>query len=62
MESVADVGRAADLVILAVFNTDQVESVIEGDAGLLSVSPAAGRSRVIINLEHLRAGSHQGAE
>jgi 3-hydroxyisobutyrate dehydrogenase-like beta-hydroxyacid dehydrogenase len=47
---VADVGRAAGLVILAVFNTDQVESVVEGDAGLLSVSPPSGETRTIVNL------------
>lgn len=48
--SVADVGRAAGLVILAVFNTDQVEQVVEGADGVLSVAPPAGQQRVIVNL------------
>jgi 3-hydroxyisobutyrate dehydrogenase-like beta-hydroxyacid dehydrogenase len=50
VNSVAEVGGATGLVILAVFNTDQVEEVIEGTAGLLSVDPPAGHRRVIINL------------
>jgi 3-hydroxyisobutyrate dehydrogenase-like beta-hydroxyacid dehydrogenase len=50
VESVAEVGRACGLVVLAVFNTSQVQDVVEGQDGLLSVAPPAGESRVVINL------------
>jgi len=50
VDSVAEVGRACGRVILAVFNTSQVEEVVEGTGGLLSVAPPAGESRVVINL------------
>jgi len=48
--SVEAVGRSAGLVVLAVFNTSQVEDVVEGTDGLLSVSPPAGESRAVVNL------------
>jgi putative dehydrogenase len=38
--SVLEVARACDRVILAVFNTDQVEETIEGPRGLLAGRPA----------------------
>ena len=38
--SVAEIARACRKVVLAVFNTDQVEDVIEGPRGLLSALPA----------------------
>lgn len=50
LDSVADVGRASNFVVLAVYNTDQVEDVIESAGGLLSVEPPAGDTRVIVNL------------
>jgi 3-hydroxyisobutyrate dehydrogenase-like beta-hydroxyacid dehydrogenase len=50
VESVAEVGRASALVVLAVFDTSQVQDVVEGAHGLLSVAPPAGESRVVINL------------
>jgi 3-hydroxyisobutyrate dehydrogenase-like beta-hydroxyacid dehydrogenase len=50
VESVAEVGRTCGLVVLAVYNTSQVEEVVEGAGGLLSVAPPAGESRVVINL------------
>jgi 3-hydroxyisobutyrate dehydrogenase-like beta-hydroxyacid dehydrogenase len=50
LESVAEVGRTCGLVVLAVYNTSQVEEVVEGAGGLLSVAPPAGESRVVINL------------
>jgi 3-hydroxyisobutyrate dehydrogenase-like beta-hydroxyacid dehydrogenase len=50
VESVAEVGRACGLVVLAVFNASQVQDVVEGQDGLLSVAPPAGESRVVINL------------
>jgi 3-hydroxyisobutyrate dehydrogenase-like beta-hydroxyacid dehydrogenase len=50
VESVAEVGRACGHVVLAVFNTTQVQDVVEGENGLLSVASLAGESRVVINL------------
>jgi len=38
--SVSEVARACDKVVLAVFNTDQVEETIEGPRGLLAGRPA----------------------
>ena len=48
--SVAAVGRACGIVVLAVFDTSQVQDVVEGQDGLLSVAPPTGQSRVVINL------------
>jgi 3-hydroxyisobutyrate dehydrogenase-like beta-hydroxyacid dehydrogenase len=50
IESVAEVGRACGLIVLAVFDTSQVQDVVEGQDGLLSVAPPAGEARVVINL------------
>jgi 3-hydroxyisobutyrate dehydrogenase-like beta-hydroxyacid dehydrogenase len=50
VDSVADVGLACGRVVLAVFNTSQVEEVVEGEGGLLSIAPPVGESRVVINL------------
>ena len=36
--------------MLAVFNTTQVEEVVEGEGGLLTVAPSSGEPRVVINL------------
>ncbi len=41
--SLSDVGRNCQTVILAVFNTDQVESVVEGRDGLAPMELAAGQ-------------------
>jgi putative dehydrogenase len=38
--SIAEVARDCDRVVLAVFNTDQVEETIEGPQGLLAARPA----------------------
>ncbi len=35
-------------IVLAVFNTDQVESVIEGEGGILDATPAGGPAPVVI--------------
>src|SRR5262245_59437751 len=40
-QSVADIARACRRIVLAVFNTDQVEDVIEGPGGVLAALPAA---------------------
>jgi 3-hydroxyisobutyrate dehydrogenase-like beta-hydroxyacid dehydrogenase len=45
--SVADVGRACPLVLVAVLTTDQVEQVVEGPDGLLSV-PSSAEPRVAL--------------
>jgi 3-hydroxyisobutyrate dehydrogenase-like beta-hydroxyacid dehydrogenase len=50
VESVAEVGRACGIVVLAVFDTSQVQDVVEGQDGLLSVTPPTEESRVVINL------------
>ena len=44
-DSVADVGRACPVVLVAVLTTDQVEQVVEGPDGLLSV-PSSAEPRV----------------
>ena len=38
--SVAEIARACDKLVIAVFNTDQVETTIEGPGGLLATRPA----------------------
>ena len=38
--SVAEIARASNPVVIAVFNTDQVEDTIEGPLGLLATRPA----------------------
>jgi 3-hydroxyisobutyrate dehydrogenase-like beta-hydroxyacid dehydrogenase len=50
VDSVAEVGRVCGPVVLAVFNTSQVEEVVEGKGGLLSVPPPPGASRIVINV------------
>jgi 3-hydroxyisobutyrate dehydrogenase-like beta-hydroxyacid dehydrogenase len=50
VESVAEVGRACGVVVLAVFSTAQVLDVVEGEGGLLSVAPPAGEARRVVNL------------
>ncbi|MDP2119597.1 MAG: NAD(P)-dependent oxidoreductase [Hoeflea sp.] len=49
VDSVADVARACGIVVLAVFNSDQVEQVVEAENGLLSVAPPEGLPRIIVN-------------
>jgi len=50
VDSIAEVGRLCGRVVLAVFNTSQVEDVVEGTGGLLSVAPPSADPRIIINL------------
>lgn len=50
VNSVAEVGRSCGTVVLAVFDTKQVEAVVEGPDGLLSVEPPSSEKRVIVNL------------
>src|SRR5918996_316924 len=46
--SVAEVGRRCRRVFVAVLTIDQVEEVIEGEAGLLAVSPDGSGRRVAL--------------
>ena len=50
VDSIAEVGRLSARLVLAVFNTDQVEDVLEGKGGLLTVAPPGGGSRTVVNL------------
>ena len=49
LASVAEVARACGTVVLAVFNSEQVEQVVEGADGVLSVAPPGGLPRIIVN-------------
>ncbi len=40
--SIAEIARSCDKIVLAVFNTDQVQDAIEGPQGLLAGHPAGG--------------------
>lgn len=46
--SLAEVFRAADRIVLAVFNTDQVEDVIEGSGGLAEIAAESGTDKLAI--------------
>ncbi|HET9404407.1 MAG TPA: NAD(P)-dependent oxidoreductase [Burkholderiales bacterium] len=46
--SVSEVAQACDRVVLAVFNTDQVEEAIEGPRGLLAGRPADAAPATVI--------------
>lgn len=48
--SLAQVAQSCARVILAVFNTDQVEQVIEGRDGLLSVTPEIPGNRLVLSV------------
>lgn len=49
-QSVAEVGQLCGRVVLTVFNTDQVEDVVAGAGGLLSVPAPVDDARIVINL------------
>lgn len=46
--SVTDIARAAPRVVLAVFDTAQVEDVVAGPEGLLSVPPGERKTRLVL--------------
>jgi 3-hydroxyisobutyrate dehydrogenase-like beta-hydroxyacid dehydrogenase len=50
VDSVSEVARRAGTVILAVFNTSQVEAVVEDDGGILATPVPEGEARAVINL------------
>lgn len=47
--SVAEIARACERIVIAVFDTAQVEDVIQGPGGLLSVPPAERAVRIAVN-------------
>lgn len=49
VDTVAEIARRCERVLIAVFNSDQVESVIEGEGGILSVDPASRRTTLVLN-------------
>ena len=46
--SVSEIAGACDRVVIAVFNTDQVEDTIEGPRGLLATRPAAALTTICV--------------
>jgi L-threonate 2-dehydrogenase len=48
--SVAELVQRCRAIILAVFNTDQVEAVVEGHRGMLDAAPVAGGAPIVICL------------
>lgn len=48
LASVADVARAADRILVSVFDTGQVEDVIEGEGGLAEVAAETGTEKLAL--------------
>ena len=48
--SVAELARECARIVIAVFNTDQLEDVLEGSGGVLSVAPAECGARIAMNV------------
>lgn len=48
IETLPELYRLADRILVSVFNTDQVEEVIEGEDGLLQVANETGANRKIV--------------
>ncbi|HEV8519670.1 MAG TPA: NAD(P)-binding domain-containing protein, partial [Burkholderiales bacterium] len=48
--SVADLARECARIVIAVFNTDQLEDALEGKHGVLSVMPVASGARTAMNV------------
>jgi len=46
--SLSDLFKACDRIVIAVFNTDQVESVIEGGGGLAEIAAETGTDKLAI--------------
>jgi L-threonate 2-dehydrogenase len=46
--SVAEVAAACDTLVLAVFSTDQVEQVVEGEGGILEAADKGARPRCLV--------------
>ena len=48
VSSLKEMVQACDTLVIAVFNTDQVEAVIEGSGGVLDAMKNASQARVLI--------------
>lgn len=48
-QSVAATAAECDVILLAVFNTDQIEHVVEGAGGVLEISRARGRAPIVVS-------------
>jgi len=48
LPSVADVGRAADRILVSVFDTGQVEDVVEGKGGLAEIAAETGAEKLAL--------------
>lgn len=48
LPTVADVARAADRIVVSVFDTGQVEDVIEGKGGLAEVATETGSEKLVL--------------
>jgi 3-hydroxyisobutyrate dehydrogenase-like beta-hydroxyacid dehydrogenase len=48
LASVADVARAADRILVSVFDTGQVEDVVEGKGGLAEVAAGTGSEKLVL--------------
>lgn len=48
VSSIAEITRACDTLVLCVFNTDQVEQVVEGAGGVLEAIGGGPKTRVVI--------------
>ena len=48
--SVAELARECARIVIAVFNTDQLEDVLEGKGGVLSVAPVESGARIAMNV------------
>ena len=49
VETIAEIARTCPRVLIAVFNTEQVETVIEGPGGLLAEPEGRRETRQVIN-------------
>ncbi|NVO15392.1 MAG: NAD(P)-dependent oxidoreductase [Rhodoplanes sp.] len=49
VDTIAEIAENCPRVLIAVFNSDQVESVIEGEGGLLASDDAARKTRQVLN-------------
>lgn len=46
--SVAEVAAQCEVIVLAVFNTDQVEQVVAGEGGIVAAASSTGATRTVI--------------
>ena len=60
--AVAEIARSCDTVVIAVFNTDQVEETVEGPRGLLATRPLDALSKRVSHNSACAAGERGGFE